>query len=243
MVLGLRTKNRKGSTVNVDYVIHIQEIKPWPPSQSLKSLRSVTLQWENGERQSGSTKIVTPLTADGKIEFNESFRLPVSLCRDLSAKTETYQKNCLEMNLYEPRRDKTKGQLLGSAMVDLAEHGILKDAVSISVPMNCKRSFRNTAQPVVYIQIQPFERDSASFSSRDSLAKESSLDKDDGKESISTLMSEEYAEEAEIASFTDDDVSSHSSLPGSPSEAEARIQESGDTGDSRQGAEEVWIVA
>ncbi|XP_020523426.1 uncharacterized protein LOC18435123 isoform X2 [Amborella trichopoda] len=238
MVLGLRTKNRKGSTVNVDYVIHIQEIKPWPPSQSLKSLRSVTLQWENGERQSGSTKIVTPLTADGKIEFNESFRLPVSLCRDLSAKTETYQKNCLEMNLYEPRRDKTKGQLLGSAMVDLAEHGILKDAVSISVPMNCKRSFRNTAQPVVYIQIQPFERDSASFSSRDSLAKESSLDKDDGKESISTLMSEEYAEEAEIASFTDDDVSSHSSLPGSPSEAEARIQESGDTGDSRQGAEE-----
>ncbi|KAK9272282.1 hypothetical protein L1049_002653 [Liquidambar formosana] len=38
-----------------------------------------------------------------------------------------------------------------------------------------------------------------------------SLDKN-GEESVSTLMNEEYAEEAEIASITDDDVSSHSSL-------------------------------
>ncbi|KAG9141965.1 hypothetical protein Leryth_009325 [Lithospermum erythrorhizon] len=35
---------------------------------------------------------------------------------------------------------------------------------------------------------------------------------EDGAESVSKLMDEEYADEAEIASFTDDDVSSHSSL-------------------------------
>ncbi|KAK8481445.1 hypothetical protein V6N11_049681, partial [Hibiscus sabdariffa] len=34
-MLGLSSKSRRGPTVHVDYLIHIQEIKPWPPSQSL----------------------------------------------------------------------------------------------------------------------------------------------------------------------------------------------------------------
>eukprot|EP00268_Persea_americana_P064193 TRINITY_DN841_c0_g1_i1.p1 TRINITY_DN841_c0_g1~~TRINITY_DN841_c0_g1_i1.p1 ORF type:complete len:1154 (-),score=289.59 TRINITY_DN841_c0_g1_i1:304-3765(-) len=230
MVLGLRTKNRKGASIQVNYIIHVHEIKPWPPSQSLKSLRSVVLQWENGDRSSGSLNPVVPSigsgVGDGKIEFNESFKLTTTLCREASAKggnADVFLKNCLELNLYEPRRDKTtvKGQPLGGVIIDLSDHGIIKETVILSVPMNCKRSFRNTTQPVLYVKIQPFDKDSTSTSSRESLSKQVSLEKD-GKESVSALMNEEYADEAEIASFTDDDVSSHSSLTISSSAFEPR---------------------
>ncbi|KAI4350533.1 hypothetical protein L6164_004981 [Bauhinia variegata] len=213
MVLGLRAKNRTSPTVQINYLIHIQEIKPWPPSQALRSLRSVLIQWENGERRSGSTNLVVPslgsVIGEGRIEFNESFRLPVTLLRDLSVRggdADVFQKNCLEFNLYEPRRDKTKGQLLGTAIIDLADYGILKEALSISAPLNCKRSYRNTDQPLLFIKIQPVEKGRTNSSSKESLSKDNN-----GGDSVSALMNEEYAEEAEIASFTDDDVSSHSS--------------------------------
>ncbi|CAN6483098.1 unnamed protein product [Victoria cruziana] len=229
MVLGLRTRTRKGTPVLTEYLIHILEIKPWPPSQSLKSVRTVLLQWENGERHSGFTKKVVPFIgsgSDGKIEFNESFRLPVTFLHELSVKgveLEIFQRNCLELNLYEPRRDKiVKGQLLGTVLVDLAEYGLVKDPIDISAPMNCKRSYRNTSQPMLHMKIQPYQRDIGSSSSKDSVPKGISSDKE-GKESVSALMSEEYAEEAEIASFTDDDISSQcsqTSLPKSPPYAE-----------------------
>ncbi|XP_027358816.1 uncharacterized protein LOC113867616 isoform X2 [Abrus precatorius] len=209
MVLGMRGKNRRSVIVQIDYLIHIQEIKPWPPSQSLRSLRSVLIEWKNGECASGSTNLVAPslgsVIGEGRIEFNESFRLHVTLMRDMSVRggeADVFQKNCLEFNLYEPRRDKiVKGQLLGSAIIDLADYGTLKETLSTSVPMNCKRSYRNTDQPLLFIKIQPVERIRASPSLKDN----------NGGDSVSTLMNEEYAEEAEIASFTDDDVSSHSS--------------------------------
>ncbi|RRT82529.1 hypothetical protein GW17_00000139 [Ensete ventricosum] len=225
MVLGLRSKHKKGASVHVDYIIHILEIKPWPPSQSLKSLRSVVLHWENGDRSSGSTSIVTPnlgsSVAEGRIEFNESFKLDVTLLKDGSSKVNdkgAFQKNLLEFNLYEPRRDKSKGQHLGSALIDLADHGVIKDTMNAGIPVSSRRNFRNTAQPVLYVRIQPLNNGSISSSSRENLSKEASLD---GKESVSDLMNEEYAEEAEIASFTDDDVSSPSSLANSSSALEA----------------------
>ncbi|KAI3896958.1 hypothetical protein MKX03_026717 [Papaver bracteatum] len=228
MVLGLRTKHKKGSSVQVGYQIHIQEIKPWPPSQSLKSVRSVILQWENGDRNSGSINPVAPSVGsgvgDGKIEFNESFRLTVMLSRDASVKSrnaEIYLKNCIEFNLYEPRRDKTvKGQLLGTVVIDLAEYGPIGETIIVTAPMNCKRSFKNTAQPVLSIKIQPFEKLISSSSSRESLFREASLDTD-AEGSVSALMNGEYAEEAEIASFSDDGVSSQSSITNSSSAFEA----------------------
>lgn len=217
MVLGLSAKNRKEASIHVDYQIHIQDIKPWPPSQSLRSLRSVMIQWQNGDRNSGSTKTVGPslgsVIGEGKIEFNESFRLRVTLLREMNVKNkdaDTFLKNCLEFNLYEPRRDKT--QLLATATIDLADHGIVKETLSVNAPMNSKRSFRNTAQPVLFIKIQPAEKSVSRTSSslREGFSREASLDKNGG-ESVSALMNEEYAEEAESASFTDDDVSSRSS--------------------------------
>lgn len=221
MVQGPRAKTRNIPCVQLDYIIHIQEIRPWPPSQSLRTIRAALIQWEHGDRNSGMTNQVVPSVAadagvgDGKIEFNESFRLTVMLLRQKPIKGgngDTFQKNCIEFNLYEPRRDKAaKGQLLGTAVVDLAECGIIRESLCISAPINCKRTYWNTAQPLLFLKIQPFERGRRSSSSRDNLMKGASMDMSNN-ESVSAL-DEEYAEEADVASFTtDDDASSHSSL-------------------------------
>ncbi|KAG5568804.1 hypothetical protein H5410_064186 [Solanum commersonii] len=209
MVSGLRAKTRKGPSVQVDYLIHIQEIKPWPPSQSLKSVRAIVIQWENGDRN-GSTSQVVPFVGsgvgDGRIEFNESFKLPVTLLKEISNKGgdgNNFQKNCIEFNLYEPRRDKTvKGQPLGTAIINLAEYGVVKEGLNVSAPINCTRAYRNTTQALLFLKIQPFGKGRVcSSSSSDILTIEVSIDRN-GVESVSTLTSEECAEEAEIASFT-----------------------------------------
>ncbi|KAL2554556.1 uncharacterized protein Fot_08175 [Forsythia ovata] len=116
------------------------------------------------------------------------------------AEGNTFQKNCVEFNLYEPRRDKT-----------VKDYGVVKESLSINAPINCKRTYRNTAQPLLFLKIQPFEKSRTSSSSRDNLTGEVSMDSKHG-ESVSALMSEEYVEEAEVSTFTDDDISSHSSL-------------------------------
>ncbi|KAL6587408.1 hypothetical protein OROMI_000386 [Orobanche minor] len=214
MVQGLKTKNRKPPSVHLDYIIHIQEIKPWPPSQSLKTIRAVLIQWEHGDRKSGSTNQVIPSVetgsdiGEGKIEFNESFKLPVVLMREKSVKGvtgDTFQKNRIDFNLYEPRRDRTvKGQLIGSAVLDLAEYGVVRESLCISVPLNCKRTYRNSSEPLIFLKIRAVERARAGSSSRAGLTREGSLE---------TTTFEEYVEEAEVGSFTmDDDVSSQSSV-------------------------------
>lgn len=230
MVLGPKTKARKGPSEKLSYLVLIQEIKPWPPSQSLKSLRSVQIQWENGARNSGSTSSVTPSIGsgvnDGKIEFNEYFRLPVTLLRNMSVKAgnaDAFQKNCLEFRLYEPRRDKTlKGQLLGTALMDLADYGVMKGSLSINIPVNCQRNYKNTAQPFLYVKIQPVDKGHTNISSKNGLSKVAPLEKD-GVDSVSDLMKGEYEEKAEINTFSDDDVSSHSSAAVSSSESNGSL--------------------
>ncbi|PON52453.1 EEIG1/EHBP1 N-terminal domain containing protein [Parasponia andersonii] len=216
MVLGIRSKGRKSVAVQVEYLIHVQEIKPWPLSQSSKSVQSVLLQWENGDQASGSFICGV---GDGKIGFTESFRLPVLLCRETSRKGpayDSYQKNNLEFYLYESRKDKAmKGQLLGSALINLADYGIIRETTILSTPLNCKKSFKNSGQPLLYLNIQPLGNDSSSSSPKTSFSKEVSLENAES-ESVSEAMVEENDEEAEIASFTgddedDDDVSSQSS--------------------------------
>uniref|UniRef100_A0A368UGA6 C2 NT-type domain-containing protein n=1 Tax=Glycine max TaxID=3847 RepID=A0A368UGA6_SOYBN len=199
MVLGIRSKSKKSVSIQVHYIIHVQEIKPWPPSQSLRSVQTVLLQWENGDQNSGSL----PSTAgNGKIEFNESFRLSVLMCREASKKgkhRETFQKNCLEFYLY----DKTvKSQLLGSATINLADFGIIKETKALSIQFNCKKSSRISSQPFLYVNIQPFDIESSSSSPSSSLSKELSLEKE-GSESVSQSLKDD--DNLEIASFTDDD--------------------------------------
>ncbi|XP_050208485.1 uncharacterized protein LOC126657762 [Mercurialis annua] len=209
MVLGLRSKNRKGASVQVDYLINVQEIKPWPLSQNLKSAESVSFLWENGEQSSGS---FTSVVGDGKIEINESFRLPVTFYKEVSKRgsvRDSFQKNYLEFSLYEPRKDKPmKSQLLGSAVINLADYGIIHGSIIISALINFKKSSKSTVESVLYVNIQQFERHNVS------LSKEVSLDRD-GSESVSEVTYDGNDDEREIASFTDDDiddnVSSHSS--------------------------------
>jgi hypothetical protein len=208
MVLGLRTKTKKDAAIHVDFNIFIQEISPWPPSESIKSLRSAVLFWENGERNSGKTNTVAPSIGSGstvgKIEFNEFISIQVVFQKEGSSKSGKWQRNLLELNLYEPRRDKLKGQHLGTATLDLAEHAMFHEDTAVPVPLNCKRSFKSNAHPMIYLRIQPLDGDSSSVSSRDALSKEASVDKD-SKEFMSATMSEEYTEDAGFASFTDDD--------------------------------------
>ncbi|KAF7071357.1 hypothetical protein CFC21_076692 [Triticum aestivum] len=208
MVLGLRTKTKKDAAIHVDFNIFIQEISPWPPSESLKSLRSAVLFWENDERNSGKTNTVAPSVCSGstagKIEFNEFISIQVVFQNEGSSKSGKWQKNLLELNLYEPRRDKLKGQHLGTATLDLAEHALFLEDTAVLVPLNSKRSFKSNAHPMVYLRIQPLDGDSSSVSSRDALPKEASVDKDP-KDFMSATMSEDYTEDAGFASFTDDD--------------------------------------
>uniref|UniRef100_A0A6N2MNJ5 C2 NT-type domain-containing protein n=1 Tax=Salix viminalis TaxID=40686 RepID=A0A6N2MNJ5_SALVM len=223
MVLGLRSKSRKGTSVQVDYIIHVQEIKPWPPSQSLKSAQSLLLQWENGDQGSGS---FSSNAGDGKVEFGESFRLSATLWKEVSRKgtaRDSFLKNYLEFKFYESRKDKAmKGQLLGSAVMNLADYGIITDAVTINAPINFKKPSRSTLPAVLYVNIQAFDR------AKSSLSKEVSLDKDES-ETVSEVANEGNDNEIEIASFTDDDddddddddVSPHSSLTVSSSALES----------------------
>ncbi|KAK2636732.1 hypothetical protein Ddye_031524 [Dipteronia dyeriana] len=216
MVLGLRTKKKRNS-VEVIYRIHVQEIKPWPPSsQSSKPVQSVLLQWENGDQSSGS---LTSIVGDGKLEFNESFRLSVTLRQEKSKKSTandcSFQKNYLEFYLYETGKDKAvKGQV-GSAVVNLGDYGIIKEAISISTQIGLKKSSKNVAQPVLDLIIESLYKDGSSPSRKSSLSEESSLDKN-GSGTFSELTNED------IAAFTDDDdgVSSHSSWTNSSSALE-----------------------
>ncbi|XP_076905737.1 uncharacterized protein LOC143561577 isoform X1 [Bidens hawaiensis] len=195
MVLGLRSKHRKDGSVQVNYLVHIQEIKPWLPTS-----QSLALLWENGEQTSG---FLSPDVIDSTVEFNKSFILPLTLRRDKKDR-EKFQKNYLEFHLYEPRKDKpNKDQLLGSALLNLGEYGIIENVLNLSVPISWKKSSKSAAQPIMYLNIQSNDKDETN-SSMSSLSKQSSLDKY-GQESASEVTNEENDNDLGIASFTDDE--------------------------------------
>ncbi|KAL3818676.1 hypothetical protein ACJIZ3_004581 [Penstemon smallii] len=196
MVLGLKSKQKKGAPVKVEYIVHVEEISPWPPSESLKSVQTVLLLWENGEQNSGSFLSVA---GDSNIMFNESFMLPLTLKRDKKV-TDKFKKNYLEFSLFEPRKDKAKGQLLGTASLNLADYGVIEDISTINAPLNFKKSYNNSVPSALTITFEPVEKDSDADNSsyNDGLStKDASIDNDD--------------DESEITSYTDDDASSHSS--------------------------------
>ncbi|KAI4366920.1 hypothetical protein MLD38_022721 [Melastoma candidum] len=217
MVAGARGNGRTGASVRVDYAVLIKEIRPWPPSPMLRSIHSVLIHWENGSgRNSGSTKSVVPIlgsgdNGDGRIEFNEVFRLSLRLRRDLakSGNSDVFVKNILEFNLYEPRMDSIpKGQLVGTATVNLAEYGIVKEPLDVGISFKCKRSFRNMSQPILYIRVQPVDK-----SGHHVLPQASSVASAES-ESVSTLGNEEYLDEVASTSFSDEDEEIRSSSSG-----------------------------
>nr|GMC57674.1 Metal-response element-binding transcription factor 2 like [Ipomoea batatas] len=186
MVLGERRK-KKFAPLQIDYVVHIQMIRPWPPSESLRSVEFVLLQWENGDRNSG---FVTSTVEDDFLEFNKSFTLFLTLRRGKKSR-EKFKKNCLEFHLYEsPRENASQGQLLGTASINFADYGVIRDGLAISVPMNCKKSSKGLLQPSLYVKVQPVDKDR--------------------QEPGFEMVNDEIEYESDIASYTDDN-SSHSS--------------------------------
>ncbi|KAL5724827.1 hypothetical protein ACHQM5_008039 [Ranunculus cassubicifolius] len=167
----------------VHCVVYIQEIRPWPPSHSLRSLDSVYLQWKYSDQSGGSTRAVIPSlgfgVGDGKIKFNESFKLPVILTKEAALH--------LEFSLYgKAQSDMTaKEQLLGTALVDLTNYRHVKKTVTLEAPMSFKRRLRN-APTVLLIKLQPINKHVNGVQRK--------------------------VEEAEVPSFSDDDASTPSSL-------------------------------
>ncbi|KAL9246554.1 hypothetical protein vseg_020072 [Gypsophila vaccaria] len=182
MVLG--KKKKKGITLQVDYIVSVIEIKPWPPSVALCSVQTVLIQWKNGEHNSGFLPPGVPSLNgfdEGKIEFNEFFKLPVTLV----SKSQGFQKNSLDFNLYEPKKDKAiNGQLLGTASINLAEFGIVRDTQTVVVPITIK-VVKGASNPTLLVHIQPFDNV--------------------GIESVLRMMKEACEDDLEIASITDDD--------------------------------------
>ncbi|KAL8267109.1 hypothetical protein R6Q59_004453 [Mikania micrantha] len=194
MVLGLRSKHRKDGSVKLNYLVYVQEIKPWLPSSP-----SLAILWENGDQ----TGFLSPNVIDSTVEFNKSFILPLTLRRE-KRDHDKFQKNHLEFHLYEPRKDKpNKDQLLGSAIINLGDYGIIDNVLNLSVPIIWKKSSKSAVQPVLYLNIQSNDKDETN-SSRSSLSKQSSLEKY-GQESASEVTNEENDDELGIASFTDDE--------------------------------------
>ncbi|XP_075090630.1 uncharacterized protein LOC107782934 isoform X2 [Nicotiana tabacum] len=183
--MGLGKKKKKGASFQIDYIVHIQLIRPWPPSESLRSVQSVLLQWENGDRNSG---FVTSSVEDDYLEINKTFTLFLTLCREKKSK-DKFLKNNLEFSLYEyTKENAAQGQLLGTASINFAEYGVIKETLAISVPLNCKKSSKSLLQPSLYVKVQPAK------------------DKQE-----SDLMIDDAEDDSDAASYTDDDVSSHSS--------------------------------
>ncbi|XP_016464063.1 uncharacterized protein LOC107787060 isoform X2 [Nicotiana tabacum] len=183
--MGLGKKKKKGASFQIDYIVHIQSIRPWPPSESLRSVQSVLLQWENGDRNSG---FVTSSVEDDYLEINKTFTLFLTLCREKKSK-DKFLKNNLEFSLYEyTKENAAQGQLLGTASINFAEYGVIKETLAISVPLNCKKSSKSLLQPSLYVKVQPAK------------------DKQE-----SDLMIDDAEDDSDVASYTDDDISSHSS--------------------------------
>ncbi|PIN05608.1 hypothetical protein CDL12_21856 [Handroanthus impetiginosus] len=199
MVLGFRSKLRRGASFKVNYIVHIQEIRPWPPSESLRSIETVLLQWENGNQYSGS---FSSAPQDSQVVFNESFELPLTLYQDKKTH-DKFQKNHLEFSLFVPRKDKAKWQLLGTASINLADYGVIDHVVGINALVNLKKSSNGSVQPDLIISVEPVEKDSSNSSPNVAFSKGADLNND--------------SQDEEIASFTDDDSSIHSSRAvGSP---------------------------
>ncbi|KAL2547388.1 uncharacterized protein Fot_08918 [Forsythia ovata] len=177
--------NKEFSTF-VEIKRNLQPQKQRPGYAPSKRSSKLKVDFNDIDESDGSTQGSS--LVDGRIEFNKSSRLPVTLLREMSIKSgngDTFQKNCLKFNLYKPRSNKIiKGQLLGTAVVALAEYGVVEESLSINAPINCKRTYKNTTQPLLFLEIQLVKR------------REASMDRNHSN-SVSAMMSKEYAEESD----------------------------------------------
>ncbi|BBN02464.1 hypothetical protein MPTK1_2g15570 [Marchantia polymorpha subsp. ruderalis] len=228
MVLGLGSK-KKGQPVKLEFLILIHEIKPWKPVQSAKT--PLVLQWQRGDKRSGKSKIVVP-DEDGRIVFNESFKLPAKLVREPEGKGKNagvvkFQKKTVVFNLLEATTDRQ----LARCIVDLGEFGDADTAVEANSPLSTGKKVVSGGSPSLFFKIglhgkkeEPRTSISArvSFGSKaaatapapapakapavsSKAAVEPALDEETRKSLVAALMSDEDDDNDSIASFTDDE--------------------------------------
>ncbi|KAG6540981.1 hypothetical protein Mapa_017651 [Marchantia paleacea] len=248
MVLGLGSK-KKGQPVKLEFLILIQEIKPWKPVQSAKT--PLVLQWQRGDKRSGKTKIVVP-DEDGRIVFNESFKLPAKLVREPEGKGKNagvvkFQKKTVVFNLLEATTDRQ----LARCIVDLGEYGDTDTAVEANSPLSTGKKVVSGGSPSFFFKIGLHgkkEEPRTSFSARVSFgskaaatapatakapavsgkgAVEPALDEETRKSLVAALMSDEDDDNDSIASFTDDeeDGTSESTPKASASTSKTDVSE------------------
>ncbi|XP_013607178.1 PREDICTED: uncharacterized protein LOC106313812 [Brassica oleracea var. oleracea] len=188
MVLGLRTKSRRDNGVFVEYLISIKELKPWPTSQV--PVQCVLLKWQNGENSLGSFIAVV---GKDTIMFNESFRLTLTL-EPKGVDEKKFHKNLLELHVYDAKKkDKgVKNKLLGSAVVNLSDYGVLTNLVPVGAPFTFKKSSRNDANSEIYLTIEPAGDDDGYRSSSSSQPKmRGSVDKEGSEFSLASLTDDD----------------------------------------------------
>ncbi|KAH0854237.1 LOW QUALITY PROTEIN: hypothetical protein HID58_090091 [Brassica napus] len=189
MVLGLRTKSRRDNGVFVEYLISIKELKPWPTSQV--PVQCVLLKWQNGENSLGSFIAVV---GKDTIMFNESFRLTLTL-EPKGVDEKKFHKNLLELHVYDDAKKKDKGvknKLLGSAVVNLSDYGVLTNLVPVGAPFTFKKSSRNDANSEIYLTIEPAGDDDGYRSSSSSQPKmRGSVDKEGSEFSLASLTDDD----------------------------------------------------
>ncbi|KAJ4888798.1 Uncharacterized protein Rs2_28546 [Raphanus sativus] len=191
MMLNLRTKSRKDNGVLVEYLISIKELKPWPTSEV--PAQCVLLKWEHGKNSSGSFIAVV---GKDTIMFNESFRLTLTLDPKGGAENK-FQKNLLELHVYDAKKKEqgVKNKLLGSAVVNLADYGVLTSSVPVGAPFTFKKSSRNDVNSEIYLTIEPAGEDddegyrSSCSSSRPKMR--GSVDKEGSEFSLASLTDDD----------------------------------------------------
>ncbi|KAL2643076.1 hypothetical protein R1flu_010663 [Riccia fluitans] len=234
MVLGLGSK-KKGQPVKLEFLIFIQEIKPWKPAQSAKT--PLVLSWERGDKRSGRTQRVVP-NEDGKVEFNEEFKLQAKLVREPEGKGKNqgvvkFQKKTVNFQLLDAVTDRQ----LARCVVDLGEYGDADAVVQANAPLSTGKKVVTSGSPTLYFKIGvngKKEEPRTSFSARVSFSSKAAalaapksaaasvkpgaepaasakpvvepvLDEETRKSLVAALMSDEDDDNDSIASFTDDE--------------------------------------
>ncbi|CAN7124239.1 unnamed protein product [Brassica rapa subsp. narinosa] len=234
MLLNLRTKSRKDNGVLVEYLISIKELKPWPTSQV--PAQCVLLKWEHGKNSSGSFIAVV---GNDTIMFNESFRLTLTLDPKGGAENK-FQKNLLELHVYDAKKkDKgVKNKLLGSAVVNLADYGVLTNTVPVGAPFTFKKSSRNDANSEIYLTIEPAGEDddegyrSSCSSSQPKLR--GSVDKEGSEFSLASLTDDDDDASSQCSSTRRVSLSAMSNV--TPPNTEAEM-----SGDEKKGWKHVTL--
>ncbi|CAM6016963.1 unnamed protein product [Sphagnum balticum] len=135
--------------VKIAFHIHVQEIKPWMSMATMtmqggiSSTPAIILSWTQGEKRSGSTKPIQPL--NGKIIFNEEFKLSVTMLEKTGKQKREWESKYLLFTLHDlslPSQSSStqlNSRTLASAELDLSKVINLEERmITFTIPLNVR---------------------------------------------------------------------------------------------------------